>query len=703
MKKISFVLFAFCFGFSLNAQVISFSDNAFKYVMLSADTNNNIARNINLENIKIDTNSDGEIEFSETEQVYYLYVDGFLPFIPITQIYDVGWFSNLKGLEFNNLLEITNLDNLGLIVNSNIENLGIYNTPITSLDLIEMPDLNILNLNNISITSIDLTMQTQLLDLDINQVPLVSLDLSNNYNLLSTTVTNNSQLNYINFKNGGLNTFEFSFYNNPNLQYICADEEDLEAAQQLINQYGYTNCHVNSYCSFIPGGNFYIIEGDNKFDVNSNGCDVLDMSLPFMKYNFTNGSISGNLISNNTGNYSISVEAGTHIINPILENPSYFSITPPFATVEFPTTTSPFIQNFCIIPNGIHNDLEVLLFPLGIARPGFTSTYKIVYKNKGTQSQSGTVNLTFEDAVMNLVVSNPLVTNQTTNILNWTFSNLQPFETRQILVDFDLNSPSDTPALNSGDSLSYAAVISGLTDETPLDNTATLLQTVVNSFDPNDKICLEGTAIQPTSVGEYVHYRIRFENTGSANAQNVVVKDMIDTTKFDVSTLVPIDGSHDFVTRISNTNQVEFIFENIQLPFDDANNDGYVVFKIKTNPNLALGDTFSNTASIYFDYNFPIVTNTYTTTIAALASVDFEFSNYFELAPNPTKNILNIRSKNAIELSSVSIYNTVGQLVLVIPNAKETSSIDVSQLTSGTYFLQVLSDQGSSNSKFIKE
>ena len=73
-------------------------------------------------------------------------------------------------------------------------------------------------------------------------------------------------------------------------------------------------------------------------------------------------------------------------------------------------------------------------------------------------------------------------------------------------------------------------------------------------------------------VGKEVHYLIRFENTGTANAENIVVKDMIDTTKFDINSLIPIDGSHPFVTKISNTNKVEFIFENINLPFGDANN-----------------------------------------------------------------------------------------------------------------------------------
>jgi hypothetical protein len=155
----------------------------------------------------------------------------------------------------------------------------------------------------------------------------------------------------------------------------------------------------------------------------------------------------------------------------------------------------------------------------------------------------------------------------------------------------------------SGSILNYNAEIIGLTDESSYDNVSNLNQTVVNAFDPNDKTCLEGKIVAPDIVGEYVHYQIRFQNTGTANAQNIVVKDMIDVSKFDVSSLVPISGSHNFNTRITNTNQVEFIFENINLPFATGNNNGYVSFKIKTNPSLAVGDTFSNQVNIYFDYN----------------------------------------------------------------------------------------------------
>jgi hypothetical protein len=65
-------------------------------------------------------------------------------------------------------------------------------------------------------------------------------------------------------------------------------------------------------------------------------------------------------------------------------------------------------------------------------------------------------------------------------------------------------------------------------------------------------------------VGKELHYMIRFENTGTASAVNIVVKDMIDMDKFDISSLVPLEWkSSVYVTRISIGNKVEFIFENI--------------------------------------------------------------------------------------------------------------------------------------------
>jgi hypothetical protein len=343
-----------------------------------------------------------------------------------------------------------------------------------------------------------------------------------------------------------------------------------------------------------------------------------------------------------------------------------------------------------------------------VARPGFNATYKLVYKNTGNQVENGSVTFTYlnQDAY-DVVSCNPTFNSENSDgfekTLTWNYTNLQPMESRVIMVVLNLNGPTETPALNIGDTVNISSAITPvITDENPIDNQSDIRQVIVGSYDPNDKTCLEGNIISPDMVNKYVHYLIRFENTGTYPAQNVVVKDMIDTTKFDISTLTPIDGSHAFETRIAG-NKVEFIFQNINLPFADATNDGYVAFKIKTKPTLVLGDTFSNLANIYFDYNFPIITNTATTTIQTLGAPTFDFDANFTLYPNPAKNEITISAKNEMELNSVEVYNTLGQLILVVANAENTSTIDVSALLSGTYFVKINTDKGVSSSKFIKE
>lgn len=615
----------------------------------------------------------------------------------------------LKSLDISNNTSLTTLrcdmiqlTSLNVNKNTALTVLSCDGNYLTSLNVSKNILLQELDISSNKLTSIDVSNNVKLTNLFCEDNKLTSLDVSKN-SVLTTLWCDKNELTSLFVKNGS-DEKSFTFYDNPNLKYICADELQLSSLQGSIELYGYTNCHVNAYCSFSPGGTFYSIQGNLKLDNNNDGCDALDISVPNVKFKTTNGATTGSLISNNLGNYSISVQKGSYTITPILENETYFNISPANTTVTFPVQTSPVQQDFCIKANGIHSDLEISLLPLQPTRPGFDVAYKIVYRNKGNNTQSGSVNLTFDDAVIDFVSANPATTTRAENNLSWNFSNLKPFETREIIFTLNVNSPMETPPVKNGDGLKFIAVItSENTDETPIDNIFNLSQIAVGSYDPNDKTCLEGDVITPNLIGEYVHYMIRFENTGTYKAQNIVVKDMIDLSKFDISTLIPTSSSHSFITKISETNKVEFIFENINLPFDDANNDGYVAFKIKTKPTLKVGDSFTNDANIYFDYNFPILTNKATSTFKSLATQDFDFSNYFTLFPNPAKDILNITTKQDIEIQSFAIYDILGQLVIAVPNAKTVSNIDVSKLRTGNYFIKVKSDKGSSNMKFIKK
>ena len=609
---------------------------------------------------------------------------------------------NLSGLNHLDYLRCsgTNLTSLDTSVLTTITSLECSSNQLTTLDTSNLTNINHIECSNNPLTAINTTNLVNLQSLRCNNTAIQTLDVSHCSQLYSLSCENISSLVSLFIKNGSNEVYGIILNGNSNLQYICADDSQVDSIQDYVNNIG-LNCHVNSYCSFVPGGTFYSIKGNNRFDEDNNGCSVADLNYPNLKLSFTDGTNTGNLIPDTSGAYQFDVQAGTQTFTPTLENPAYFNISPTSSSVTFPTTTSPFIQDFCITANGVHNDLEVALSPILRARPGFDATYKIIYKNKGTVTQSGTVNLAFDDSRLDFVSAVPTTSSQTTNSLSWSFSNLLPFETREISVTLNVNSPTETPAVNNGDVLNYVVTIVGAADETPSDNTSTLNQAVVNALDPNDKTCVEGTTISPSMIGQYVHYVIGFENDGTANAQNIVVKDMIDTAKFDISTLIPLSGSASYTTRITNTNKVEFVFQNINLPFAAGTNTGYVAFKIKTMPTLLVGNTFSNSANIYFDYNAPIVTNTATTTIATLGTEDFDFGSLFTLSPVPAKNSLTISTKQDVMMRSVSIYNTLGQLVQVNTNPNET--IDVSGLQSGSYFIRISSDKGSASGKFIKE
>ena len=625
---------------------------------------------------------------------------------------ELPYLTALDGSDLINLMELTirnmpSITELNISNSHNLEIVSIYDSGNIQTDFSQNFGLRHILIWDTQINHVDLTNSPNLLSVDIISNEVVQeLDLSQNSNLNSVFIEHLSQLEILNLKNGTHDdvvngVFEIL----PSLNYICADEEDLEILE-AINYYGDADPPtINTYCSFGPGGEVFVINGQNKIDVNDDGCDSSDALYPNLEFQLENDSFSETYFSGNSGDYVILIQEGEHTITPSIENQDYFNISPESVVVNFPDDGDSFLQDFCIVPNGTHNDLEITVISLEGAIPGFDAEYRIFYKNKGNQVLSGDLQFLYNDDVMNFESASQTVDVQNVGSLLWNYTYLVPFETRTIDVTMLLNTPTDSEfPLNGDDILTFESVISPSdADETPEDNVFVLDQTVVNSFDPNDKICLQGDEITEDQVGEYVHYRIRFENTGTANAVNIVVKDDIDETKYDITSLVPLHASHNYVTRI-NDHTVEFIFENIQLPFDDANNDGYVFFKIKTLPSLQIGDSFDNDAEIYFDFNFPIITEDAITTVVSeeLSIETFEVNN-LKIYPNPVSDVLHIVTEQRIE--SLTIYDLNGRLLqrIVSTGLNLTPSVDVSSLSQGTYFVSVKTKVATQNYKFVKQ
>jgi uncharacterized protein YjbI with pentapeptide repeats len=116
---------------------------------------------------------------------------------------------------------------------------------------------------------------------------------------------------------------------------------------------------------------------------------------------------------------------------------------------------------------------------------------------------------------------------------------------------------------------------------------------------------------------------------------------------------------------------------------------------------------FSHLDVIYVDYTIPIETpaTNLIATNCSLNTIPFEVDEDFNLYPNPAANTLNIHAKNTIAVISIALYNTLGQLILSIPNAiaTDTIALDISNLKTGVYFVSVTTDKGKTTQRFIKK
>jgi hypothetical protein len=394
------------------------------------------------------------------------------------------------------------------------------------------------------------------------------------------------------------------------------------------------------------------------------------------------------------------MQDGSFEVKPFVENPTWFTFSPtavniPFANSNNNTAT----QDFCISPNGFHPDVEVVIFPIFFARPGFDATYQITFKNKGNYTYSeGIVGFHFDDAVLDFVSASQAIFSQSVGNVNWQYTNLLPFESRTITITLNVNSPTETPAVNIGDTLSFLVSTFPLeVDETPQDNTFEYFQNVVGSYDPNDITCLEGDVVAPSEIGNYLHYAINFENTGTFPAENVVVKTEVDASKFDINSLQLMNTNFPVEARISGS-KVEFIFENIQLPIGGH---GHILLKIKTNETLVVGDAVANRADIFFDYNFPIDTGLANTVFQTLSNYVFEVDSSIAVYPNPATTEVTVQSNNNIK--SIQLYDVQGRIIKTSLTDTLESKLDVSSYGSGIYFIKIITEKGMQVQKLLKE
>lgn len=519
----------------------------------------------------------------------------------------------------------------------------------------------------------------------------------------------NPDVNLVNFlNNSGLNIINYDLL----LQRFATLElEDKDLGADGLQ---YCNSLVRSYLinnlgwqiigdSLADDCDYNMIYGNVFFDENNNGCDSDDAKTDIFLVNANNGTPYYSIFPNN-GGYQLHLFEDIYNVS-LLNLPSYLTVTPVSPTFTFTDYGSYEELNFCLTTNQTIEDLNITLLPITEARPGFEADYQLIVQNIGTQTVNNVlVSLDFDNTMQSFVSAVPNPSSTTANQLNFEIASLSPFSSA--IIDFTMETFTP-PTVNGDDILNFTATVTPNTnDYTPNDNTFELAQIVVNSFDPNDKLVLQGSEIHIDEANEYLHYIVRFQNTGTASAINVRIEDTLHES-LDWSTIQILNSSHNYRVEIKDGNQIEFIFNNINLPYEDEDEEGsngFIAYKIKPIAGTQIGDfIIGNEAYIYFDYNLPIITNTTSTEVVEETSgvSVHSLNDLISVYPNPTNGILNISSKGNIIIEEVKIYNLQGRELFGSVQHLETISIE--NLSAGIYLMNIKTNQGSISKRVIKK
>ncbi|MEL1243055.1 BspA family leucine-rich repeat surface protein [Flavobacterium sp. DGU11] len=444
------------------------------------------------------------------------------------------------------------------------------------------------------------------------------------------------------------------------------------------------------------------ISGTVHFDQNNNGCEATDIPVRNFLIKANDGTFDYASSTNATGAYNVRVMENTYTTT-LINVPNYYTVTPQQQTVAFTGFGGEQEVNFCLTANQSVQDLNITLLPItGTPRPGFTSHYQLIAQNIGTQTvANASVSLAYDNAIQSFASAIPAATSATAGQLTFDLTNLQPFESRVIAITMQTLAP---PTVNGGEVINFTASVTPNTgDFTAADNTFALAQTVVNSFDPNDKQVLQGDEISLEQAEGYLDYLIRFQNTGSASAITVRIEDNL-PENVDWTTLRPVSSSHPYTLKLKDDNTVEFIFDNINLPHeaaDEPGSHGFIAYKIKPLETIAFGDIITGNAEIYFDYNLPIVTNFATTEVMDAAGINDNIANRVTIYPNPVSDVLYLHASNGITIEEVEVINLQGRELMSFTNS--TEGINVENLSSGVYILVIKTDAEIVKHKLVRK
>lgn len=255
------------------------------------------------------------------------------------------------------------------------------------------------------------------------------------------------------------------------------------------------------------------------------------------------------------------------------------------------------------------SDIRVLAAG-GHCRPGFTGILHPVAFNLSCDTVYSKMRVILDPKVVyNYAVPPPASVSASGDTLVWNTTGMNFFYTPFAPLIY-YTTPASVPL---GAPMVFKGGVKPIASETITTNNYFTIHTVtIGSHDPNDKqVSPQGSCSQHyIAEGDALTYTIRFQNTGSYEAWDVNILDTLDSD-LDLSTFRVLANSHPMIPEIHEDSVLRFRFDNIALPdsgTDEPGSHGYVIFEIAQKPGLASGTEIHNRASIYFDYNDPVLT-----------------------------------------------------------------------------------------------
>ncbi|MCO6483884.1 MAG: T9SS type A sorting domain-containing protein [Flavobacteriales bacterium] len=478
------------------------------------------------------------------------------------------------------------------------------------------------------------------------------------------------------------------------------------------------------------GEHWIILSGGINFSQSGFGCyDSIPVQVPDLGTSC--GSVSGMVYMDYDGDctfqagevrvpgallevlpgpyYALSNSSGAYTINLPLGNFTIQQIDPALAEHCFGTP----------IPITIGGNLtgvdmaDTSLLPMDArisgthapARPGFQFRTSLLAKNL-TPASTGDLTATFTfDPAFSFVGADP-PGNVAGNTITWETAPLDAFEARHINVYLEV---APDIGLLGTTLINTATLITANTDADLGNNSVQVPVAITGSFDPNDKVATTSSRTSGTQyfldLDGWIDYTIRFQNTGTDTAFNIVITDTV-PAQLDLGSLEILAASHPNTVSIEDGNVLRWAFDGIQLPDSNVNepgSHGFVSFRVRPRLPLDLGTGITNTANIFFDLNPPVVTDPSVLVVDLSTGLrDAAVPASLWLAPVPVRDVLQVSSP--MPLTGVRVFAADGRSLLYQPMQGMQGQIRVSGLKPGTYVtVGLLHDGGTLRQRFVKE